>query len=219
MYRVTHGRNLHAFKVSGLKTLGEFMEPLHRHANLSRIRRALDWGCGCGRLTMFFLAAKDGPEVFGCDIDAEAIAWCNEFLEPAAFAVIEPMPPTAYPDAHFDLILSYSVFTHLTRQVQQAWLAEMYRVLAPGGFFLASTHGIFAHQFSSGSTSAQFPPEGIVDLLIDSTLGEIAPKDYYRATFQSKEYTLCEFGKYFQMVEYIERGANNFQDLAVMQKR
>jgi SAM-dependent methyltransferase len=39
------------------------------------------------------------------------------------------------------LIYALSVFTHLPAPAQTAWLAELSRVLRPGGFLLLSTHG------------------------------------------------------------------------------
>ncbi len=218
MYRVAHQKDAHNFKVGGLKSFGDFLEPLARHGDLSRLRRMLDWGCGCGRMGMYFLAAADGPEYSGCDIDADAIAWAQAHLPGGTFSVLDPMPPAPYADGHFDLITSFSVFTHLTRQVQHAWLAEMRRLLAPGGLFLATTHGAMAYQFANGNLAAAFPPEGIVDSHKDPTLDGIAPKGYYRGTFQSPEYTRREFGKYFSVLDYLEAGATNHQDIVVLRK-
>jgi hypothetical protein len=216
MYRVTHERKAHPFKVGGLKSVGDFMEPLARHADVSAMRRILDWGCGCGRMSMFMLAAADPIEFAGCDIDPEAIAWNNAHLQSGAFSVLNPMPPTPYPSDYFDFIYSYSVFTHLTRHVQHEWLGEM---LAPRGTFIATTHGQLAYDFqSAGQLQAVFPPGGVSDSTIDPALDGIAPTDYYRGTYQSKEYTLREFGRYFSILEYVERGATNLQDLIVLRK-
>jgi len=218
-FRVAHTRDQHFFKLSGLKVFGEFMEAARRHANLSAAKRILDWGCGCGRVTAHLMSMEDGGEVLGCDIDPFAIEWCNRHLQEGTFALLQPLPPAPYPDAHFDLIVSYSVFTHLARDVQSAWLQEMHRILCPGGLFLATTHGKLALSFAQGRFNAQFPSSGIEDSFKDTTLEGIAPKDYYRATFQSKEYTVREFGRYFQVLEYVERGAANLQDLIVLRKQ
>jgi len=218
IYRVSHMRDAHAFKVRGLKSVGDFFEPFARHGDLTKVRRILDWGCGCGRMSMYVLAADDCPEFAGCDVDPTAIAWSNENLRRGAFSVLNPLPPAPYPDAHFDLIYSFSVFTHLTRDVQHAWLKEMRRLLAPGGTFIATTHGQLALDFALSTLASRFPREGIADAAIDPTLGDIVPENYYRSTFQSKEYTLREFGKYFTPLEYVERGATNMQDLIVLRK-
>jgi SAM-dependent methyltransferase len=218
IYRVSHIRKAHSFKVSGLKSLGDFLEPFSRHADMSKTRRNLDWGCGSGRMTMCFLAAQDCPELVGCDIDGQAVAWCNEHLQPGAFSIVNAMPPAPYPSGRFDFIDSYSVLTHLTRATQRAWLREMHRLLVPGGLFIATTHGQLAYSFARRSLSVRFPFRGIDDSSRDGTLGVIAPRGYYRSTYQSKKYTLGEFSRLFLVLEYVERGATNFQDLIVARK-
>jgi SAM-dependent methyltransferase len=218
MYRVVHTKDLNHFKVGSLQTFAQFMKAACQYTNFLSAQRILDWGCGCGRLSSHFLSFLEGPEVFGCDIDPYAIEWCNNNIQSGTFSVINPLPPTEYCSDFFDIIFSYSVFTHLTREVQHAWLSEMQRIIKPGGLFIATTHGDFALQFLMQSTSPTIPDDGIIDTILDSTLDEIAPKDYYRATFQTKEYTLREFGKYFNIISYIERGAMNFQDMIIMRK-
>jgi SAM-dependent methyltransferase len=127
------------------------------------------------------------------------------------------MPPSQYEDSEFDLILSYSVFTHLRREVQEAWLRELHRVLKPGGWFVTTTHGEFAFQFTTQRLKPEWPIDEFYDVA-DPTLNGIAPADYYRTTFQSEHYTRREFGKFFEIVEYAPRGATNFQDLVLMRK-
>ena len=58
----------------------------------------------------------------------------------------------------------------------------------------------------------------IVDGTNDPTLDGVAPQGYYRAVLQARAHTLREFAKYFEIVEYIERGAGNYQDLVVMRR-
>jgi len=241
MNRVAHTQDPHFFKIGGLKCFGDFMNAINRHCDVRAVRRLLDWGCGCGRVTVHFLREPNMPEVFGCDIDPEAVAWCATTLQPGHFRRIEPWPPTPYEDAAFDLVIAYSVFTHLSREVQQMWLAEMQRIIAPGGLFLASTHGEFAAVFAFPPPANQGKPargvvrklknllgwrqkaqeimsDRILDATPDSTLAGIAPDGYYRSVFQTREYTLQEWSKYFEILEYRERGIGNFQDLVVMRR-
>jgi hypothetical protein len=60
--------------------------------------------------------------------------------------------------------------------------------------------------------------DGILEFA-DHRLDGIAPDGYYRAVFQSQEYTLREWSGFFEILEYKERGAGNFQDLVVMKRR
>jgi SAM-dependent methyltransferase len=113
--------------------------------------RVLDVGCGAGRLAVP-LVDRLGPEgsYEGFDMDARRIAWCNEHvvrLHPrfrfqaidvynaeerdGAVAASELMFP--YPDADFDLVLLFSVFTHMLPDGVERYLTEIARVLKPTG--------------------------------------------------------------------------------------
>jgi len=219
--RVLGHPNSGYFVVSGLKSFTEFIGPIVKHADSQSARRILDWGCGCGRVSrhfLHFLPDLGGPEFYGCDIDGEAIAWCSEHLQPGIFTHIEPWPPTRYDEAMFDVVVGFSVFTHLSKKAQRAWLAEMRRIIAPGGLFLASTHGDCAACYRFRDEAVQALRRGISDEKGDTRCEGIAPPGYYRQVFQSREYTRREFAKHFDIVEYIERGMGNYQDLVVMRR-
>ena len=208
------------YLVTGMQVYREFWTTICKYVDPPRIKSMLDWGCGCGRIIGFFLKFSGIPRIYGCDIDAEAIAWCQNNLKPAEFSAVPPHPPTAYADQEFDLIISFSVFTHLSREDQISWLKEMQRILAPGGLFLTTVHGEFA-------TKLKFPRKeikevlkgGIFDGMVDRSLDGIAPKGYYRGVFQTKEYTLKEWARYFEIIEYKEGAGGEYQDLIVMRKR
>jgi SAM-dependent methyltransferase len=87
----------------------------------------LDFGCGCGRV--------------GTDYNQHLIEWCQRNLPFAAFGANQLTPPLTYHDGEFDLIYAFSVFTHLTEDLQASWMLELTRVLKPGGHLLLSTHG------------------------------------------------------------------------------
>lgn len=237
MERVTGVQSPEFFRIDGMKSFSDFIFAIRRHRDLNTIRRMLDWGCGCGRVTMHFLLDGTIREVYGCDIDHEAIAWCCDNLKTAGFLHIDPWPPTPYNDETFDLVIGYSVFTHLGPDAQKAWLAEIRRIIAPGGLFLATTHGEFAALFAFppryepargplrwieqrllGRRPPEILREGIFAERRDSALDGIAPEDYYRGVFQTRDYTIREWSKHFEILEYIERGAGNYQDLVVMRR-
>ena len=96
----------------------------------------------------------------------------------------------------------------------------MRRIISPGGLFLASVHGEFATYFNFPNSTVKdiLGKEGTYDGLKDTNLDGIAPEGYYRATLQSQEYTKKVYGKYFEILEYVERGYSNHQDLVVMKK-
>jgi SAM-dependent methyltransferase len=103
--------------------------------------RVLDFGCGAGRTLRHFLGeATAGTEVWGVDIDPASIDWLAAHLAPPLHvARSSPEPPLPFADGSFDLIWALSVFTHLVAPAR--WLAELHRVLAPGGLLIASYMG------------------------------------------------------------------------------
>ena len=216
--RVAAHNSTALYLVTGLQTYREYWSTICKHKSALSIDSMLDWGCGCGRVIGFFLKFSNIHKIYGCDIDAEAIGWCRDNLKSAEFSVIPPYPPTAYADNAFDLIISFSVLTHLSREVQFAWLQEVHRILSPGGLFLTSVHGEFAASFIYPGEVEKILKNGIYDHA-DNRLDGIAPEGYYKGTFQTKEYTLKEWSPYFEIVEYGEGKALYFHDLVVMKKR
>ncbi len=218
MKRVANTESISFFRTSSFKSFRDYWELASKHSDAKMIRTMLDWGCGCGRLINAFIHLTEISEIYGCDIDHEAIAWCKQNIFRAAFAVIPPEPPTGYPDNSFDLVVGNSVLTHLTKDVQLAWLREVRRIVAPGGLFLTSLHGEFATYFAFQNSAHDILKRGIYDEILDSNLDGIAPENYYRGTYQSKEYTKRVFSDYFEVLDYIERGSLNFQDVIVLKK-
>lgn len=222
MKRVANHANGQFYLLGGMQAYTEFWRAIRQHSSdIQSCQRILDWGCGSGRMTGFLVRFSKVPEVYGCDVDSEAIQWCQQNLLPGIFATSPFYPPTLYPDAFFDVVVAYSVFTHLSMNNQMAWLRELQRIIAPGGLLLASIHGDFVARFTlrGEKDNQQLQEEGFCDAFEDNNLDGIAPKGQYRGVFQTKEYTLKSWSRYFKILDYKERGTMNFHDLVVMQKR
>lgn len=231
MQRVSGSPDPRFFDADGVRSYSEFVEVVARYRDWSSISRMLDWGCGCGRVTRGFLRARPEIEVHGADIDSEAISWCNDNLTGGHFRAIAPDPPTSFPDDFFPLVLGYSVFSHLNREQQHSWLAEIRRVMSPGGLFLASVHGPFAARFClprEGTRVGRWwrrkaiPYDiralGYLDWGEDSALDGVAPAGYYRGIFQSPEWTRREWSRHFRVLAILEGGMQNYQDLVVLER-
>lgn len=215
--RVANNTNIHFFRASSFTSFRNYYEQVQRFAKPGSLKNMLDWGCGCGRISVMFENATDIKAVYGGDIDGESIAWCKENLK-GQYDVTPLFPPTKYADNFFELVISNAVFTHLTKDVQQQWLAEMQRIVAPGGLFIASVHGEFATFFNFNGEVEETLTNDINDSTIDKSLAGVVPDGYYRGTHQKKTYTEQVFSQYFEILDYIEAGAGNFQDLVVMKK-
>ena len=216
MYRVAHTRSDYQFTGSGVVNLFEILPVLLPHLS-GRDPHLLDWGCGCGRLARHLINDPRFASYMGCDIDAEAVEWCRLHLSGGEFLCIPAEPPVALPDRAFTAVIGYSVMTHMERELQLRWLAELYRLTAPGAVMALTVHGDAAAE--RHGLAGQLSEEGIIDEIQDATLDGIAPAGYYRATFQSRSYTERHWGTNFEILDYRARAIVDYQDLVILRRR
>jgi len=98
----------------------------------------LDFGCGDGAFSYYL--ARQGGRVTGIDLSAEAIEFAQAQhgkLNTGARFIVGSCYETGLPDASFDGVLSTDVIEHV--QEPHRFLAEMYRLLRPGGTAVIST--------------------------------------------------------------------------------
>lgn len=101
------------------------LEMIHRWADTAGACILID-GCGVGAYAARLL--EDSPWVFAFDIELPRVREARAAVPLAHVAAAEFVP---YPADTFDLILSHEVLEHV--QDDRAALAEMARVLRPGG--------------------------------------------------------------------------------------
>ena len=102
-------------------------------------KRVLDLGCRSGALTRHFL---EGNSVVGLDVDATALEKAAALgIEPVQGNVEDPLP---FGDASFDAVVAGELFEHL--QFPDALVAEIRRVLRPGGVLVGSVPNAFRIQ-------------------------------------------------------------------------
>lgn len=103
--------------------------------------RVLDIGCGLGGVDIHLLRQHRARHVTGIDVDAALIERCVALAKTyglvsrAEFVCVEPGPLT-FADASFDVVTSKDSIIHI--EDKHALAADVYRVLAPGGWFVAS---------------------------------------------------------------------------------
>jgi SAM-dependent methyltransferase len=100
---------------------------------LGHVVRALDVGCGDGRLT----ALLDAARLTAADVSAVALARARPRLPDARLVELEPDAPLPLEDVSFDLVLCAETVEHV-RDLQH-FLSELRRVLAPGGELALTT--------------------------------------------------------------------------------
>ena len=126
-------------------TENEYLESGRRHmsamqqilaeagARAQTLGNVLDLGCAAGRMIRFYPCDNEGSEIWGADINAKYVNWCqNHFPPPFLFVPITTLPHLPFEDNFFDLVYCGSVFTHIT-DLADAWFLEIRRVLRKGG--------------------------------------------------------------------------------------
>ncbi len=96
--------------------------------------RALDFGCGVGRLTQAL--ARTFAECDGVDIALSMIERArdlNEFGDRCRYHVNERDDLALFGDGEFDLIYSVIVLQHVAPEYSVKYVREFTRLLAPGG--------------------------------------------------------------------------------------
>jgi SAM-dependent methyltransferase len=218
MERVSGGRKAGEFNRAGFGIAAQLLAAVRAHLPGIAAPRLLDWGCGSGRATRFMPTLWPGLRLVGCDIDAEAIAWCRENVPGGTFHATDPFPPLPFADANFDAVVAASVMTHLTWPIQQQWLTEIRRTLRPGGVFVTSVHGRLAATPLPADQRAVLAERGVLDETLDARLDGIAPAGYYRGTYQTEQHTRRHWQCGFRIRAWREGGLANWQDLVVLQR-
>lgn len=198
--------------------LNRLME-LRFHKRLEELGPVLDLGCGCGRVARFLFPRLKQP--FGVDIDSDNIAWCSQSI-PGDFAPIPSDPPTSLPAGYFEVIYAISIFTLLSVADQMAWLAELARLAAPGGYVLVTVHG-YSSWFLNDPGLEKYliwEQEGILDIGENSDLRNPAPKQALdRSVFHTPAYIRRVWQGWFDVLEVLPGWAANNQDLVVLRAR
>lgn len=101
--------------------------------SLGRTARALDLGCGDGRLS----AELDAGELVAADVSRVALERAQARLPAARLVQLQPDAPLPFEDGAFALVLSAETIEHV-RDVQ-LFLSEIRRVLRPGGVLALTT--------------------------------------------------------------------------------
>lgn len=107
-------------------------------------RRALEIGCGPGRLLLPM--SRHFGEIHGVDVSDEMIAQAREKLRDVPHAHVHHSSGSdlsLFPSEHFDFVYSYAVFQHIpSAEVVFSYFREVVRVLRPGGFARLQINGL-----------------------------------------------------------------------------
>ncbi|MEZ5277400.1 MAG: methyltransferase domain-containing protein [Opitutaceae bacterium] len=128
------GWDVEEFFRSGADAIDAEMQRLSRRLPDRPTHRALDFGCGVGRLTRGL--AGHFREVVGVDISARMIELAdslNDTPDRVRFVHNPSADLTVFPDNHFDLVLTLITLQHMPPRNARRYLQEFVRVTRPGG--------------------------------------------------------------------------------------
>lgn len=126
-----------AFFETGSTVVEHLMRKLEADGLALHRARALDFGCGAGRLSRALGGYYD--EVVGIDIAASMVELATRLNRDRArcrFVLNERDDLRAFDDASFDLVLTLLVLQHMRRDYAVGYIREFVRVLRPGGVLL-----------------------------------------------------------------------------------
>ena len=205
--------------------------------------RVLDFGYGWGRISRVFMEKVSVDNIYGVDVDPSFAAMTADLFGSDHFGVCAPFPPTAFADASFDMVIAYSVFSHLSEQACTQWMGEFARLVRPGGIVAWTTrHESFfdfcrwaADQGDTTSGYIQALGKLFPDLddarrryrngeLVHATsegVGGGGPRDvsFYGETWIPERYARERFAEHFSLVGGYFDGAKYDQACFVFQRR
>jgi len=198
------------FLQTGKRAAAEILRAIEGHVRPGeRSTRWLDFGCGSGRVARHLLRAVE-IDMTGIDVDRPAIDWCARHLR-GSYVAIGKEPPTPLPEASFDVAFSVSVFTHFDELLQRSWLAELRRLVRPGGLLVASTHSETLSYDRPDLSKAEYESLQSHGFAFRGGAGPFNSG----IAFHTREYLRREWSRYFTPVELIPAGLLGRLDLSV----
>lgn len=155
--------------VSHQITSGYYIDLLFKEQN-ERINTVLDLGCGEGNSQNIFQCKKKDIKWIGLDIESSPEI-SNRTRHSEKFCAYDGIN-IPFENNYFDLIYSNQVLEHARHPIEL--LADVYRVLKPGGYFIGSTSQFEPyHSYSYWN----YTPYGLTALLeeVEFEVQEIRP--------------------------------------------
>jgi SAM-dependent methyltransferase len=127
------------FFTLGFQLMNRFLRALDAAGvDLRAVRSFFELGVGGGRLIRL-LRGVGAWRLVGSDVDAESVDWCRRHLPGPEYHVNPLLPPLPFAkDGSFDVACAAGVFSCIAPEDLPAWIAEMSRVVRPGGIFLCT---------------------------------------------------------------------------------
>lgn len=220
--------------VSGLRDYICIERTLSRHGlRLNPDDNIFELGCASGRVLRHFACQETGLTIWAADIQLRHVEWIRKFL-PERIRVFQNtvLPHLPLENNSQTLIYAFSVFTHID-DFELAWLAELRRILVPGGIAYLTIHSERTWQ----NMNPEWPlwkglvreKDHIPDYEVSADLFKspmpaektvfwwTTGQNYNTQVFHSDLYIRNTWGRFFSIKEVIPAG-HGYQDIVVLQK-
>ncbi len=131
-------------------------------------KQVLDWGCGIG--IMSYALLRDGHEVWATDLVVPPMGDFLDETAPGRFHYEHLTEPTRlpYPDQSMDVVLSMGTLEHVGESggSDRASLAEIHRVLRPGGRFVCCHLPKQGSYIEAGARAIKKPAKRILNRFV-----------------------------------------------------
>lgn len=155
-----------AYLATGRSALACIMESLAA-AHKRELGQILDFGSGYGRVLRFLSQAFPEATITASEVDPDAVEFCARTFGAVGVASRND-PHHASFASPFDLIWAGSVFTHLTKDLWEAWLPVLGAALVDDGVLVFSTHGPEVEaNIRGGSTDYGLEADAVDSILHD----------------------------------------------------
>jgi SAM-dependent methyltransferase len=166
--------------------------------------RLVDLGCGWGRISQSAMRDFAPRNIYSVDVAREAIALCRDTGLSTNLVLAPSSGPVPLETGIADILICYSVFSHLREDQHLLWLREVQRLLRPGGVAILTTRPrsmpeLFAYMRGIGMTDCPAFRD-IADVLRRYDAGEFV----FDAPHQGGELDAV-YGEAMIAPQYVER--------------
>ncbi|MFT8988839.1 MAG: class I SAM-dependent methyltransferase [Gluconobacter albidus] len=204
--------------------------------------RLLDFGCGWGRIARLFMKDIRPSNLYGAETTDRFLMAARRSNPALNFLGCDLVPPMLLTSESFDLITSWSVFSHLDEFLAGHWVREFHRLLRPGGILVMTTQSRRFIAFcaeqrlkrASGIRLEHPWHEACADSFTDEARANAEfeagrflhaasskppqPQSHYGEAIIPRNYIIKAWGGLFRLIEYMDNPVRLPQVLIVMQK-
>lgn len=217
------------FWVMGLLDYLRVQSVLERHN--FRPKSLYEMGSATGRALRHFSAQSNFEQIWASDINYRHVRWVNENLDPQIRMFHNcTLPHLPIGDREIDLVCAFSVFSHID-VFETAWLAEVRRIMKPGGIAYLTTHTERSWEYLREVPESRMVDqikksglysEGMLDKPMpgDRLIFRHTPHGPYRGSiYHSERYLRDVWGRYFKILEIIPMHHGVCQTVVVLQRQ